>query len=379
MYRALSRRFARVTPCPPPAWRRESVLRQRVMRNLPACLRSVIAETVPRWGRAILPERALRRSVSDAERASVAVAGWAHRVRPDVIFACYASAELSALERSVPVVYFSDITAALLTSTYPEYMAQGPGFARACDLLERRAMARADIAVLASDAARESAIDDYGRDPGATFAIPLGANLTPARHRFVTPGTPSRDFLELCIVAAEPRRKRLDMAVAATEQLNRMGFKAVLNSIGPPTPAARRSPVVRTLGTLRLGDPADRREHQETLERSHFTILPSLGEAFGIVACEAAHFGRPAVVSDAGGLPTVVLDGVTGVVLPVAAGADDYARAIAAVTDDRVRYRAMSAAALARARTVLNWNAWAEGVTDLIAVAAGAETAAIAA
>jgi glycosyltransferase involved in cell wall biosynthesis len=51
----------------------------------------------------------------------------------------------------------------------------------------------------------------------------------------------------------------------------------------------------------------------EALRRSLFSVAPSLlPESFGIVALEAAAAGRPAIVSDIGGLSDIVVDGETG-------------------------------------------------------------------
>jgi glycosyltransferase involved in cell wall biosynthesis len=51
----------------------------------------------------------------------------------------------------------------------------------------------------------------------------------------------------------------------------------------------------------------------EALRRSLFSVAPSLlPESFGIVALEAAAAGKPAVVSDIGGLGDIVVDGETG-------------------------------------------------------------------
>ena len=54
----------------------------------------------------------------------------------------------------------------------------------------------------------------------------------------------------------------------------------------------------------------------EVLRRSLFTVAPTiLPESFGIVALEAAAAGKPAIVSDIGGLKDVVADGETGLLV----------------------------------------------------------------
>lgn len=55
----------------------------------------------------------------------------------------------------------------------------------------------------------------------------------------------------------------------------------------------------------------------EAWRRSALAVVPSIcAEAFGIVLIEAMQAGRPAVVSQVGGLPDVVADGETGILAP---------------------------------------------------------------
>jgi starch synthase len=79
-------------------------------------------------------------------------------------------------------------------------------------------------------------------------------------------------------------------------------------------------------------------------------VLPSLAESFGFAALEAMSLGRPVVASRAGGLPEVVSDGETGLLVDVG-DAPALARALVALLRDPGRAAALGAAGRERART----------------------------
>ena len=86
------------------------------------------------------------------------------------------------------------------------------------------------------------------------------------------------------------------------------------------------------------------------LERAELVVVPSLGEGFGMVALEAMERGRAVVASAVGGLPEIVDDGRTGLLVPTGdAGA--LAAAIVELASDPARTAAMGAAGRERAVT----------------------------
>ena len=293
----------------------------------------------------------------------------------DALFGVCVSVELCALETALPIVYASDATARLINDTYPDYARRPLAYRRACDEVESRSLRRVSAAVFASERARRSAVEDYGLAPERTFVVPLGAHVVPAAGAEPPrPDPPHPGSLELVCVAGDPVRKRLDFCIDVAEELARRGLRVRLNQVGPPTRRALRSKLVHRAGALRLSSPTDRRVHAELLRRSHLLLLPSRGEMFGVAPCEAAHFGRPSLVSDAGGLPSAVLHERTGLVLPLDAPAARYADEIEKLCHDPQRYRALSEAALRRARTELTWDAWGRRVAAILrdAVSGGA-------
>jgi glycosyltransferase involved in cell wall biosynthesis len=99
----------------------------------------------------------------------------------------------------------------------------------------------------------------------------------------------------------------------------------------------------------------------EVYERNAVVVVPSRGEGFGMVALEAAERGRPAIVTAVGGLPEIVADGETGVVVP-AENVDALARALVSLVRDEERIRAYGSAARRRALESFSEGTAADGV-----------------
>jgi len=96
-------------------------------------------------------------------------------------------------------------------------------------------------------------------------------------------------------------------------------------------------------------------------ERNAIVVAPSRGEGFGMVALEAAERGRAAIVSDVGGLPEIVADGKTGLVVP-AGNVGALATALVTLARDPARVAALGEAARRRALAQFTLGAAVDGV-----------------
>ena len=313
----------------------------------------------------VLPMRAYRQLESfardAARRAELATKG----LELDVVFAPLMSAALAFYEGPLPVVYATDSTASLLHGSYHAFGRRGEGWKSAELDLETRAIARADRVVVATEHVRQSAIRHHGAAAQRVAVVPMGANLCPLSVPSAAATPPTREDLRLLLTARDPERKRLNLGVQVVQELRQRGWSAVLHYVGPRRAECAR-PEVCWEGYLSHSNAADVEQHRRLLRDCHVALLPSAAEMYGIAPIESAAFGRPAVVSDAGGLPTVVLDRLSGRVVAVDASVSTWADAVEHVAAEPARYAAYARAARSRYEHTLNWDAWGRRVREVL-------------
>jgi glycosyltransferase involved in cell wall biosynthesis len=108
----------------------------------------------------------------------------------------------------------------------------------------------------------------------------------------------------------------------------------------------------------------------EVMARAAVVVVPSLGEGFGMVALEAMERGRAVVASAVGGLPEIVADGQTGVLVPPG-DAEALAEALVELVADRRQTAAMGAAGRRRAVEAFSQERCTERVAALYGAALG--------
>jgi glycosyltransferase involved in cell wall biosynthesis len=87
-----------------------------------------------------------------------------------------------------------------------------------------------------------------------------------------------------------------------------------------------------------------------------FPTQPEFGEGFGLAALEAMAAGRPVISSDTGPLPEIIVDEITGFVIP-ARSREGFARAIARIGADADLRRRLGEAGADRARDTFSLDA----------------------
>lgn len=296
-------------------------------------------------------------------------------IKPDVVFSTH-TYYLSEVKTDLPMVIFCDSNFASLLDFYPYYRNLPAATIRRGHAWEKNDLIRCSRVLYACDWAKEFAVRDYGIAPAKIDVIPFGANIECDRTETDIEDYISRrpkDRCRLLFLGKVWERKGGDIAVAVAEELNRAGLPTTLTLMGSQPPAGKVLPdFVHKLGFLNKDEPEGLKKFNDTIGESHFLVLPSRAEAFGIVFCEAASFGVPSLAAAVGGITTAVKNGANGQTFPLEASPKEYADYILDKFADFTRYEALGRSAFQDFKTRTNWDVSGKRIYDHL-VAAVAE------
>lgn len=285
----------------------------------------------------------------------------------DVVFAVSASEVLADLETDLPIVYVSDSTVRSMVDYYPQFRAMSPAHAAQADAMERRSLERASRVMYPSDWAAASARDDYGVAPEKICLAPFGANLDAVPDADTLAAHKPKGECQLLLLGVDWTRKGGDTALQVVEELRRTGIAARLVVCGCVPPHPVDPEVVHVIPRLDKNVPAEAARLADLLLRSHFLLLPTRQECFGIVFCEAAAHGTPSLATDTGGVASAVIEGESGFLFPPDAPPAAYAATIRSLIENRTRYENLVISSRRTHDERLNWDAWGRTAAQVIA------------
>jgi D-inositol-3-phosphate glycosyltransferase len=234
----------------------------------------------------------------------------------------------------------------------------------------------ADAVLASCDVEAEQFVRLYNAEPARVHVVPLGVE-----HAFFAPGyrPQARRALGLgeqtpllLFVGRLQELKGVDLALDTLIELRRRGRYASLAIVGGPSgpdggrTLSRLHERVAEAGAMNeviFVAPQSHRRLSTWMRAADVTVVPSRAESFGLVALESSACGTPVVASDVGGLPTIVVEGVTGYLVRER-NATHWADAIEEVLDS-AEDTAMSNAAVLRAGEY-TWKRAGESLASLV-------------
>lgn len=210
--------------------------------------------------------------------------------------------------------------------------------------------------------------ESLAREAGYQGSIDRYITYSDYRTFLSTPTRPLPDVPRVLFVGALQRCKGLEALLNSWQSVQGAGRRAELMIVGSgPLRAAleRQAAVLGVSGSVRFAGQVSRDVLCELLDTSSFLVLPSESEGLPRVLLEAAARERAAVASRVGGIPEVVEDGVTGLLIP-SGDVPELAKAMTSLLSDPRRAEEMGK----RARVVLAdhldlHDEWERGIAGL--------------
>jgi glycosyltransferase involved in cell wall biosynthesis len=286
---------------------------------------------------------------------------WADVAGLDIVVGLVASRLLmeAAAHTRVPLVHVTDATPAFLREVY------GYDLPRAADAEEARVLMAARRIVYSSDHMAERAIAEFGRVIRDRVSVSVfGTNCDGLPTAM--PVKPETGPVRLLWVGSQWVRKGGEIALSAARLLQETGTDVHLTLVGDVPATVRPAPGIEVAGYLDKSRPRQAARLRALYSQAHLFVLPTRADCTPMVLAEAGAHGTPLLVTDTGGVGSLVVEGTNGRLLASGASPADWATAIRTMTRNRTRHAALCRASFDHARTRLTWEAWAQRMAALL-------------
>jgi glycosyltransferase involved in cell wall biosynthesis len=221
---------------------------------------------------------------------------------------------------------------------------------------------KAAAAITATSEYLKAVVDRLMPEAGTkTSIVPFGVNV---------PGTFTplpAEPVTICFIKAHEPLYGPDTLLKALVTVKESIPDIVLNMAGEGSMTPKLKRLIRDSGleqNVNLVGFVDSDEISSFIEKHHFMVMPSRKEAFGVAVLEASACGRPVIASNTGGVPEVLVDGETGILVDKD-DEDALARAILRLAKDADLREKMGQAGREFVRENYTWDRSLDMMTDL--------------
>lgn len=278
----------------------------------------------------------------------------------DWIFAAQ-TADFAYLDTKKPMAFWVDATFAALLEQLQGRIKFNDRAIQLGHKYDKMAFEKATLAFFASDWAANSAIEYYKLDPKKVRVVPFGANLKwHPDYDNVLSAIENRksDKLKILFIAVDWEQKGGDKVLDIVNELNRRGIKTELNVVGcKPDVNLHLPDYVKVHGFISKNSSDGMRKLTELYSQSHFMIMLSRQEAFGLVFCEANAFGVPAIGPEIGGVPTIIKNNINGFLVNEHLNVENITEQLIKLFEDKEQYKQLAISSYNEYQSNLSWEA----------------------
>jgi glycosyltransferase involved in cell wall biosynthesis len=260
---------------------------------------------------------------------------------------------------SIPYACFLDASFATYVDVYHERaFFKKSDIRRICEK-EAQWLESAASIFFSSQWALDECVRSYGISASRMSVVGLGGNIP------IPPCDTFRQGLEFVFLGLNYHAKGGDICLDALERVRRAYPNARLRIVGgKPSERAFRNPAVTYEGQLRKSMPAELSRLEEILAGAFALILPTSSDATPLVIVEAAYFGCPTIATRSFGIPELIVDGETGLLIDAPPTEVALAEKMMRLCADSRSYSRMRVAARLRAVDCFTWSRMAAKIAS---------------
>lgn len=275
---------------------------------------------------------------------------------------------IAYLKTDRPIVFWTDATFAGMVDFYPEFSNLCAETIKNGNKMEQVALSKCSMAFYSSEWATNTAIQNYDVDPKKVKVLPFGANIICDRNLDGIRGILENKRFDICkllFIGVDWHRKGGDTTIKVAELLNQRGIRTELKIVGC-NPPVNLPGFAKCYGFVSKKTEEGARLLDTLLSESHFLIVPSRAECFGLVFAEASSFGLPSVATQVGGIPSAIQNGKNGQTFPLDSAPDTYCDYIERLMSSKKEYKKLALSSFDEYSNRLNWVSSARKLKDLI-------------
>lgn len=287
----------------------------------------------------------------------------------DLIF-CPGTVPISMLKTDTPIIIWTDSCQPGLLDFYDSKdKFTEESFVHGVEI-EKLALDNSALAIFSSDWAASIATNYHKINPAKVKVVPFGANVDSSKSEDEISkliSTRQKDFCKLLFVGVDWKRKGGDIAFKTAEGLIKKGLRTELTIVGCEPIIEKPLPdFVKSLGFISKSTDEGKQKINKLFQESHFLIVPSQAEAYGLVFCEANSFGVPAIATNVGGISTIIKNNINGRSFSPNAQIDEYVDFIFGLMKNSNEYKRLALSSFNEFRTRLNWDTAGQAVKRMI-------------
>jgi glycosyltransferase involved in cell wall biosynthesis len=274
-----------------------------------------------------------------------------------------------------PLFIWTDACFASMIDFYPQFTGLSRRTVAAGLRAEAECFSRCTKIVFSSSWAAEACQSHYAVSSDRIAVIPFGSNFGDAPA--VISNAARLESLQVSprflLFGKEWNRKGGDRAIRMVRALRSRGLDATLTVVGvEPDKGTVSESWLTWRGFISKNDPAGVAAMEHELDTAHFLVLLSRADCTPLVIAEAASHGLPTIASAVGGIPEMIANGQSGLLVDDPDDDESTSDQVQIFIRDPAKYEQLSLGARSMYDNRLNWTV--AGRSMLTTMGAGGST-----